>query len=244
MIILCLALIAYDILVIIDPTRCFILNCASANVNYVVNSTYNSTTSGWPLNITYPAYFQANMTAKVIFQAVQLFLAALFILFCVFYILTYIIYRRIKVHHHTGYNADHNAYRTNETNGSQHRHSVAKVYPDYQRHGLSTMYHIELDYAPQVEYHHSPLPVVVTTTTTTTKRRTKKATMMRARAYSVNYDRMCTSCLKEPRMSLTTDYERHNFFSHLCVNCNNELLINRRKPPLGFESTTNRKWKP
>jgi hypothetical protein len=241
MIVLCLALIAYDILVLIDPTRCFLLSCANANVTYVVNSTFNATTSGWPLNITYPDYFQSNMTYKRIFQGIQIFCAALFILFCALYILTFIIYRRIKLHHQTVYHADQHTHETTIV-PTKHIDHIVQSYPQYGHHHSITMYHIDAHYtSSSAHYDHSPLPVEVKTTKT---RKTKITTMLRPRANSVNYDRMCTRCMKEPRMNLKSNFERQNFYSHLCTICNNELLIGRQKPPYVSHSRDNHSWKP
>lgn len=98
MIFLCIGLIIYDIFVLIDPTRCFILNCSNANVVYFENSTAQISVTGWPLSIVWPSYFRNAMNTKRFFQSVQLCSAYLFILCCSIYILTYFNYRHFDLH--------------------------------------------------------------------------------------------------------------------------------------------------
>ncbi|CAF3509677.1 unnamed protein product [Rotaria sp. Silwood1] len=242
MIILCILLIVYDILVLIDPTRCFFLNCGNAQVTYQVNSTYNATITGWPLNITWPNYFQTNMNAKRIFQSIQILCAALFILFCSLYILTYIIYRRINIDQGTSYKSDPHTFVRHETFTSPRKRtdSIVQSFPQYNLNRLVTVYTIEGHPSTVVNYSHSPVPTIANTST---PRKTKRKTVVRPRANSANYDRICTRCMKESRMILTTNYQRQNFFSHLCINCNNEILNYHRKLPL-IHSADNRTWKP
>ena len=242
MIILCMLLIAYDILVLIDPTRCFFLNCNNAVVN-ISNSTTNITVSGWPLYITWPTYFQTNMNAKRIFQSIQLLCAGLFILFAALYLLTYYIYRHIKlVHQQNFYNTDRGTFTKDEpyrTSSTNLVNNVSHSPLHYNSRHKVTTYTIEAQpYIPS----YYPLPVSPVTTVIVPKK-TKTKTFFRPRANSVNYERLCTRCNREPRMILATSYERQNYFRHLCFNCNHELAdINRRKPP--YDRFKNRSWRP
>jgi Na+-transporting methylmalonyl-CoA/oxaloacetate decarboxylase gamma subunit len=246
MIILCMALIAYDVLVLIDPTRCFFLNCGDANVTYIANSTYNATISGWPLYITWPDYFQTEMNAKRIFQSVQLLCAGLFILFCLLYILTFMIYRHIKLHQQSIYTIDHRTFAAHETATTSPKH-INTITESHPHHHVITTYTIEgrpdtstkYEHSP-IKYDRSPVPPVISVIV---PKKSKRKVVVRPRASSVSYDRICTRCMKEPRMILTTNYERQNFFSHLCVNCNNALYSDRRRPS-NIHSSTNRLWKP
>ncbi len=211
-------LIAYDILVLIDPTQCFFLNCNNAIVN-ASNSTTNITVTGWPLNITWPSYFQANMNAKRIFQSIQLLCASLFILFTALYILTYYIYRRINLDHQTIYNSNQSI---------KHSNNIGQYYPPYTPNYQIITYTI-VGRTSSFEEHPS----------LSATEKPRENTAMRIRASSVSYHRICTRCLKEPRMVLLTISERQNYFSHLCLNCNKEVLNDRHKGPF-----TRSIWKP
>jgi len=256
MMFLCMVLIAYDILVLVDPTRCFFLNCNNA----VVNGANNVAVTGWPITIAWPAYFQTNMNAKRIFQGIQLVCAVLFILFCSLYILTYAIYRRINLDQTTIYNADQHTfvkyengrtptrrersrtptkYETSRT-PTKYSNNTVHAPPPYSLNHLVTTYAIESQSTPLTKNNISPGPVVVYKTA---PRKDKRRKLIRARASSVNYDRICTRCMKEPRMILTTNYERQNFFSHLCYNCNLEISSYGRKPTL-VNSPDERLWIP
>ncbi len=259
MMILCMVLIAYDILVLIDPTRCFFLNCNNAVVN-ASNSTTNITVTGWPILITWPGYFQTNMNAKRIFQSIQILLAVLFILFCSLYILTCAIYRRVNLDQTSMYNADQHTvvkhergrtssrrersqsptrYETGRTSTRYSNNTVHEV-PSYSLNHLVTMYTIEGQSVSLGKHNVSPRPAVVYTTST---RKDKNKKWIRPRTSSVNYDRICTRCMNKPRMVLTTNYERQNYFSHLCYNCNQEISSDTRKPVL-ITSPNDRTWKP
>ena len=92
-----MVLIAYDILVLVDPTRCFFLNCNAATVN-ASNSTTIVIVSGWPISIVWPNSFLTTMIAKRIFQSIQILCTVLFMLFCILYIATYFIYQRMSLY--------------------------------------------------------------------------------------------------------------------------------------------------
>jgi hypothetical protein len=241
MIILCLAVIAYDIIVLIDPTRCFFLNCDDATVD-ISNSTTYITTSGWPLNITWPDYFQTNMNAKRIFQSIQILCASLFILFASLYLLTYYIYRHMRLDQQTIYDVDRRTFTKYETNRAtpiRRSNNVSPIYPSFNPHHKITTYTIEGRPYSSTETNYSPQPV----TKALIPRKTKSNTFIRPRANSVNYDQLCTRCNREPRMILVSNYERQNFFPHLCINCNNDLVNDRQKPSLN-QSSMNRVWRP
>ena len=225
MIVLCVVLIVYDILVLIDPTRCFILSCASAEVTYQVNSTHTATVTGWPLHISWPDDFQNKMNNKRIFQSIQIFCAVLFILFCSLYILTYLIYRRANFDEQFLVNTDQRDFLRQDAtaNAKQSSNNLVRSYPYFDLNALVATYHIES--RPQTSIRAPPVETI------NTPRKLREKTATRSRTASMNYARICTRCLKEPRMVLTTNYERENFFSHLCSNCNNELLTYRRKGP-------------
>jgi len=237
--ILCLVLIAYDIVVLVDPTRCLFLNCNYATVN-VSNSTFSYTVTGWPIYISWPSYFQTNMNAKRIFQSIQILLAVLFILFCSLYILTYFIYRRINLDQKSPYSTFGTPITPTRREFSKERssHSIQLSQQPYSLTHPVTTYIIEGHLSASTKDSSAGLIIKETS-----PRKIKKKSVVRPRASSVNYDRVCTRCMKEPRMVLTSNYERQNYFSHLCVNCNNELLSYRRKP--AYTSTLNsRLWKP
>jgi hypothetical protein len=250
MIILCMALIAYDILVLIDPTRCFFLSCNNAEV-YQSNSTSNTTITGWPLYITWPDYFQTNMNAKRIFQSIQIICAGLFILFSSLYLLTYFIYRHIKLHQQTTYNADRRTFTTYDTNTTSptkysnnasqpYSNNVSQSYRTYNPHQKITTYTVEGQPYTSTQYRSSPQPPPPQPITTTVIPR-KPKNYVRARSNSVSYDRICTRCHKEPRMILATNYERENLYPHLCITCNNDLNYLRRLP--GAQSRSSRVWR-
>ena len=243
MMILCAVLIAYDILVLVDPTRCFFLNCNGAVVN-ASNSTTNITVTGWPLSITWPSYFQTNMNAKRIFQSIQILCACLFILFSALYILTYFIYRKINLHQTSIYNADHRTIVSHETVRSPTKHSnhIVESYPDYNKHGhMVTMYMIDGPVISGTKYHSSSASHA--TAQEVVPKKIRGTTARRPQTTVVNYDRICTRCMQEPRMILTTNNERQNYFSHLCASCNNEILNYQRKPT-ATSASSNQTWKP
>ena len=245
MIILLLLLIAYDILVLIDPTRCFFFDCNSAPV-YQSNSTANTSITGWPIYISWPSYFQINMNAKRIFQGVQLLCAASYILFAALYMLTYFIYRHIKLDQQTVYETD----RPIQSNDEVYRATPTKyistaspAFPDYNPNRKVTTYMIEGRPETSLQYKYSPASPVTPVIINATPRKTKPKAYRRPRASSVSYERLCTRCNREPRLILRTPYERENFFAHLCVNCNNEVVNTRRRAPATYNKTT-RSWKP
>jgi hypothetical protein len=243
MIILCFVLIVYDILVLIDPTQCFFLSCNNAVVN-ASNSTTNITVTGWPLTIAWPSYFQANMNAKRIFQSIQILCAALFILFLALYILTYFIYRRINLDRPTVYNPEQTKQSNNiivqsqpSRTPKQSKHIVVQSQPSRTPKQSDHIVEPSLSYSPnyQVTYYtivgrrssfeEIPIsPVIIT-------ERPRESTPKPIRASSVSYQRICTRCLKEPRMILLTVSERQSYFSHLCLSCNKEMLHYRHKGP-------------
>lgn len=231
-----MVLIAYDILVEIDPTRCFFLNCNDATVN----STTNTTVTGWPINISWPAYFQTAMNAKRIFQGIQIASAGLFMLFASLYILTYFIYRKIHLQDNTIYSAQSRAHDTIVT-PTKRSNNVLQSHPPYDSHRQVTTYMIAGQTTPLTK--HRPSPAVPVGQQTIVTRKPQKKPAVRPRANSVNYDRICTRCMREPRMILATNFERQNYFSHLCASCNNDLITYRRKG-VGIYPSSNRKWKP
>jgi hypothetical protein len=238
-----MVLIAYDILVLIDPTRCFFLNCNDAVVN-ASNSTTNITVSGWPLSITWPAYFQTNMNAIRIFQSIQLLCAGLFILFAALYILTYYIYRHIKLGHQTIYNADVRRLTKDEIN----RASPTKDYriesqPSlrYNPYHKVTTYMIEARPYTVTHSYSAPPPSPVRTVMVPNKTKAKR--VGRRRIGLVDNEPLCTRCHERNRMMLTTNYERQNYFANLCLNCNQDVSNDHRKVKFGF-TKDNRVWRP
>lgn len=248
-----MVLIAYDILVLIDPTRCFFLNCNDAGVS-VSNTTYNGTVYGWPLSITWPGYFQTNMNAKRIFQGIQILCAGLFILFASLYLLTYYIYRHIKLSQQTMYNPDRRTFTNHDNNRAftnydsnraspvRHSNNVSQSFPQYHPQRKVTTYIIVGQPYTSIQSSYLP-PPAQPATTTISPRKTKSKTFIRPRANSLDYQRLCTRCNREPRMTLVTNYERQNYFTHLCNNCNVDLFNDRRKIPYG-PSKNNPAWRP
>ena len=247
MIFLLLVLVAYDILVLVDPTRCFFFDCNTALV-YQSNSTSNTSIAGWPIYITWPSYFQTNMNAKRIFQGVQLLCAISFILFASLYILTYFIYRHIKLDQQTVYEPDHRIVSNNEVHRAtptRHVTHASPVFPQYHSHQKVTTYMIEgrPDTLEKYQYTAAAASPVAPVITTTTPRKAKSKPNRRPRASSLSYERLCTRCNREPRLILRTPYERQNFFGHLCVNCNNDLVTTRRRAQVTYNRGP-RNWKP
>jgi hypothetical protein len=329
MIILCVALITYDVFVIVDPTQCFFLSC-----NYAGISTSSGTFYGWPVTITWPDYFRTNMDAKIIFQSVQLLLSGLYILFASLYILTYMIYRHIKLNQQTIFNTDRNTYTKYDPNRASARryapassprpsssravsrnpNNVSRTYPYGNPNQKVTVYTVEgkpntssqrygsapaarkKSYdrtpSPRPVYNRAPSPrpsntkavsrnsnnvsqpnssvnpnnkITVYTIegqpgtstqkynppraaspggrTTAIPSKTKGKTFVRPRASSLDDGRKCTRCNRQPRMILATHYERQNYFSHLCVNCNKELGNDHRKTPYPIPRNS-RHWIP
>lgn len=245
MIFLCMALIAYDILVVIDPTRCFFLDCSAAIVNISNATLSNITVTGWPIYVSWPAYFQTAMNAKRIFQGIQISLGALYILLAALYILTYVLYRTANLYHKTIYSAETprpTTYNRLATPRKQSNH----VSPHHNSQGQVTTYMITRETTASGKRHLSSgvLSAMAPRNLSTPKpkARPKSQSVPRPRASSVNYDRICTRCMREPRIVLTTNFERENYFSHLCATCNNEMITYRRKGT-GRNSSTSRKWK-
>ncbi|CAF2126539.1 unnamed protein product [Rotaria magnacalcarata] len=242
MIILCIALIVYDILVLIDPTRCFFLSCDAATVD-ISNSTTTISITGWPLYITWPSYFQTNMNAKRIFQSIQILCAGLFILGVSLYILTYIIYRNIRLRQQAMYNTDRRSWSTYETNRvspqihfSDESPSTSYDNPDQK----IITYRIEGQPYTPTHYDYSPVKEAPVTSAKTTIRR---KIFIVPRANSANTTRLCTRCSQKPRMILTTNYQRRNYFSDLCINCNNDLVSYHRQSQVG-QSKNIPIWRP
>ena len=228
MIVLCMALIAYDILVLIDPTRCFFLNCDDASVD-ISNSTHHIVVTGWPLHITWPDYFQRDMNAKRIFQSLQILCATLFILFTSLYLLTYVIYRHIRLRQQSFYNANNYqtlpAYETNRASPLKYSNGVYEYNSPHQ----TTMYTNKGQAYTSGKDHY--LPTIVLPVTERKMSRNEKIERSSQVPLGLNgYARLCIRCNLKPRMILVTYYEQKYFFPHLCINCNHELAIRHRKP--------------
>lgn len=243
MIILCMALIAYDILVVIDPTRCFFLDCSAAIVNISNATLSNITVTGWPIYVSWPSYFQTAMNAKRVFQGIQISLGALYILLAALYILTYVIYRTANLYHKTVYKPETPRAATYNRLATPRKHSN-NVFPQQNSHGQVTMYMITGEITSSAKQHSTPVvfSAKIPRTVNTPRPKSKPKSAPRPRASSVNYDRICTRCMREPRMVLITNFERENYFSHLCASCNNEMTTYRRKGT-GVASSSNQKWK-
>ncbi|CAF1002509.1 unnamed protein product [Adineta steineri] len=310
MIILCAALITYDVFVFVDPTRCFILSCNNAGILTSSGTTF----TGWPVTITWPSYFTTDMNLKLIFMSIQLFCSVLYILFVLLYILTYIIYRYIKLQQQqVPYNVNRNVFTSYDTNRvsekpvnrsvsaypmnravsrnsnyppQSYSHSMPNnkvtVYkldgqPDTssQRHfpqetsaprPLTRAVSRSSNHVPQSYSHVNPNQKITVYTIegqlgttprrhnpsethqsgrgTMTPTRSKQKTFIRPRASSVDDGRLCTRCKREPRMVCATHYERQNYFSNLCLGCNDELSHENRKAPPYVPSKYNRHWVP
>ena len=258
MILLLAVLIAYDTLVVIDPTQCFFFSCKDAQV-VVSNATANTIVTGWPLYITWPSYFQTAMNAKRIFQSIQGVCAFLYINFASLYVLTYYIYRHIYLAQR---HADHRVASSHETRrASSPKYTSRSVPPSTQYHPNQriTVYHIEgqpnrstnyMQPSPAPSKATTPAPIYVppsnpprVSSASPRKSRARTRSTSRARSSSEHYDRLCTRCNKENRMLLTTAYERQNYFTYLCSNCNYELAAFRRKAPT-TASKNSRIWIP
>ncbi|CAF1112898.1 unnamed protein product [Adineta steineri] len=209
MIVLCLVLIAYDILVLIDPTRCFILSCMNADVTYEIDSNYSTTITGWPLTIIWPDYFQIDMTAKRFFQGLQLFFACLFIFTCSLYISTYYIYRYLNLHRPTVYKLPELITSTGY---------IVNPYSQRNYEYIVPIHDMEDHPSRLVEYTHPPISQSIDT-----------RTFIEPRTISVNYNQMCRRCMEFPRMISTRTYQQQNPFSYVCFRCNNELLNSYEK---------------
>jgi hypothetical protein len=235
--ILLMILIAYDILVLVDPTRCFFFNCDDAVV-YLSNATDATNATGWPLRFTWPSYFQTNMNAKRIFQSIQLLCAGLFILFTSLYLLTYVIYRHILVDQRTVYNTSQSTYGNRTTTGRYTN------YTPYNDHHTITAYTIESqpNSTPRYDYSAST-PKDTPMTAYVMPRKPIGKAFPRSRANSASYNLLCSRCHDQPRLILRTRYEREHFYDNLCVNCNDELLHSSVKTPTRIFKHR-RSWKP
>jgi uncharacterized protein YxeA len=263
-----MVLIAYDILVLIDPTRCFFLNCNNAVVN-ASNSTTNITVTGWPLSISWPQYFQNNMNNKRIFQSIQILAACLFILCCILYLLTYYIYRHIRLDQEAKYVHEHRSVTNHEVNRvtpvkrSAHETSrtilINQTGSDSSRTTpMKTKNHVSNGFVPIQQksylspaFPHATSDYKIRTYTIDGQPSTlSDPSLMRRRSRTFtepiiltsDNNPLCRRCLNKPRMILATDYERDNFFPHLCVNCNTELA-NIRQKPLTKRKTPVRRWR-
>ncbi|CAF1292124.1 unnamed protein product [Adineta ricciae] len=257
MIFLCIVVIVYDVFVIVDPTRCFFLSCSYATI-----TTGSVSVSGWPVSITWPDYFTTNMNFKRLFQSLQLLCASLYILFAVLYIVTYYIHRHVKLQQHAPYNVSRSVYPSHETNRAPERRTqpvassprpgtrtisrmsnhVSQPYTHLGHNHKVTVYTIEGPPEHLLNRYHTRAPSV-STRRTVTPTRSKGKTFVRPRASSVDEGRLCARCNREPRVVLSTHYERENYFSHLCVNCNNELSNEHQKAPHQL-SRNSRHWIP
>ncbi|UJR09106.1 hypothetical protein I4U23_013353 [Adineta vaga] len=206
MIFLCTLLIIYDVFVLIDPSRCFFLNCANANVNYLENSTFHISLTGWPLTIMWPDNFRNSMNTKRFFQSVQLFSACLSILCCSVYISIYFIYRHLNLHRSLIYESP--------------KLTTTSIYTPYAYPEKCLVSNYD------IMYNHVAL---------TQEIEIRKDVL--SRMTSVNSNRICRRCMKQPRMSLTNDYNPRTLFSYICTNCNNELMNTQRKSPIIYRIT-------
>lgn len=195
MIFFCVVLIDYDVVVLVDPSRCFLFDCNLARVQ--LNST--SYVTGWPLTISWPDSFQTSMNSKRIFQSVQILAAALFILFSVCFLLTFLIYRNIDLFCQS---------TTDERENSDLTVSVVN----------------------QRSNRISPESKSI-----------KEVIYRRSRTNSqLNYIKLCTKCLKAPRMCLSSD---QNIFSYLCRNCYEDSIEHQQiKPTTVIVQRRNQRW--
>lgn len=240
--VLCVLLIIYDILVLVDPSRCFMMDCNYAQVRYSPNSTYTTTVTGWPLSISWPDYFQTAMKAKRIFQSLQLFFAVLFIIGCLLYIFLYLIYREIDME--GNYIETEKHYRSSEYERAASipsRHSSITVLSSAPSnpYRIATVYTIQSRPSVIRRYHRSVVEPIESESPISNSR---QPTIVQQRADSMTGDRMCTRCSKEPQMILVTEYERKSFNANLCISCNQDDQRQRRKP-IRIQSLGSRKWK-
>jgi hypothetical protein len=250
-----MVLIAYDILVLIDPTRCFFLNCNNAVVS-ASNSTTNITVTGWPLYITWPQYFQNNMNAKRVFQSIQLLAAALFILCCSLYLLTYYIYRYIRLDQQAKYVTEHRILRNHEINRVSSKKTILH---DTSRTTLVNQTSFESNGLVPIKgtsflspsFSQVAPDYKVRTYTIDGQRNTSNnlpLTESRSRiftepiVFTSENNPLCRRCENKPQMILATAYERENFVPHLCINCNTELA-NIRQKPMHERKATIRRWR-
>ncbi|UJR37090.1 hypothetical protein I4U23_029794 [Adineta vaga] len=257
MIILCIAVITYDVFVIVDPTRCFFLNC-----NYATITSGSTTFTGWPVTITWPDTFTYNMNMKRLFQALQLLCALLYILFAVLYIVMYLTHRHVKLEQHAPYNVPrsvHPSYDTNRASARRTNHVASSPRPATRtlsrtsNHPSQSYTHLNPNHKITVytiegqpdlsARRYQPRSYSPPPQRTTVSAKPKGKTFVRPRASSVDDGRLCARCNREPRIPLSTHYERENYFSHLCLNCNNDLSNGHRKAPHPIPRN-NRHWVP
>jgi hypothetical protein len=263
-----MVLIAYDILVLIDPTRCFFLNCNNAVVN-ASNSTTNITVTGWPLYITWPQYFQTNMNAKRIFQSIQILAAGLFILCCSLYLLIYYIYRHIQLDQQTKYVTEHRTFTNVEINrvtplkpilrdtsratlinqtSFENNRTTPMKHTSFESNGLVPVKQSSFlsPSFPQVASNHKVRTFTIDGQSNTPNyvplEGHRSGTFTEPIVISSKNNPLCRRCEDKPQMILATDYERENFVPHLCVNCNTELA-NIRQKPMHERKGTIRRWK-
>jgi hypothetical protein len=257
MIFLCLVVITYDIFVLVDPTRCFFLSCSYATID-----TSSGTVTGWPLAITWPTAFQTKMNTKRLFQSLQLLCAILYIFFAALYIVTFAIYRHIRSLQQAPYHVSRSVYPSYDTGRvsekrvtrgpspvrpatrtlSRNSNYVSSPYTHLSPNHKVTVYTIE-GKPDTFARRYVPGNSSPSARATMTPRRSKAKTFVRPRANSADELRLCSRCNREPKMVLETHYERQNYFSHLCLNCNKELSEEHQKTPHPLPHD-NRHWIP
>ena len=212
--VLCVLLIDYDIFVLLDPTRCFFLDCNYAQVVTMENTTV----TGWPLNITWTSDFQRSMNAKRIFQSAQLFSAALFILFCSLFILTFVIYRNIDLYYRDLYDLKDGNNAFTDLKGSFNERSTTDLLPTSPLPPVSMgNVFVEHEIRPS-----SAADSVLAGPVDYRRRHRTVAPLPRAPAKSAEDERLCTRCMEQPRMMVANHSERKIFFSPLCRRCNED----------------------
>lgn len=244
-----MGLIVYDIYVLIDPTQCYIFNCNDATVE-VSTSTDTYYVSGWPLTVSWPAYFSRNMYVKRVAQATQLLTAALFIIFATLYIVTFVIYRNIRLDEKYVFNQFRTIVLAEERKIPTRKKTINSISPgSLQNSFLNPPTKFLSDdqmYVPMRLDNITPDTSITTLNPESHKRdirpKTRRKTM-----YSfdlpANYRLLCSRCKIKPRKLLSNVYEWTNFLPYLCVECNQAYIDMRRE----FDNESKRHhylWRP
>jgi hypothetical protein len=126
---------------------------------------------------------------------------------------------------------------------SRNSNNVSQPNSSVNPNNKITVYTIEGQPGTSTQKYNPPRAASPGGRTTAIPSKTKGKTFVRPRASSLDDGRKCTRCNRQPRMILATHYERQNYFSHLCVNCNKELGNDHRKTPYPIPRNS-RHWIP
>lgn len=202
----CVLLIVYDILVLTDPTRCFMLSCSDANVVVAVNTTSSITVTGWPLTVPWPDGFRSAMNTKRFIQGAQLFCVCFLILTCSLYLATCCI-------------CSHATRQPPPVRDTSEKATISSramyVLPQNAPRSSVSIHDINERFSSTVEDELSVVAYQLA-------RRPNVPSRVPSKSASDN--RICRRCMARPRAMITSEAGRCDLFSHTCTRCRDELL--------------------